>query len=224
MPTMDSYPAQTTPNDSDYHIVNDGVSGETKKITREDYLGGAPLPADTVTTAAITDANVTTAKIADSAVTSAKVAAGMPVQIVSSSTSAVATGTTLTVLDDTIPQNTEGDEYMTLAITPKSATNVLVISVVACLANTAAASNMIGAFFQDTTANALAANTQISQANQSLIFTLTHTMTAGTTSATTFKFRAGCTAAGTTTFNGRAGARLFGAIPKSSIVITEYKA
>lgn len=69
MPTMDSYPAQTTPNDSDYHVVNDGVSGETKKITRDDYLSGAPLPANTVTTAAITDATVTAAKLATNAIT-----------------------------------------------------------------------------------------------------------------------------------------------------------
>lgn len=64
MPGMDTYPAQTTPNDSDYHIVNDGVSGETKKITRDDYLSGAPLPNNTVTTVAIADSSVTKAKLA----------------------------------------------------------------------------------------------------------------------------------------------------------------
>lgn len=57
-----------------------------------------------------------------------------------------------------------------------------------------------------------------------MIFPLKHRMVAGTTSATTFKFRAGTNVGGTTTFNGRAGGRIFGAITKSSIVITEYKA
>jgi hypothetical protein len=46
-------------------------------------------------------------------------------------------------------------------------------------------------------------------------------MTSGTTSATTFKVRAGANAAGTTTFNGTAGARLFGGVMASSMVIRE---
>ena len=44
-------------------------------------------------------------------------------------TGAVATGTTQIPSDDTIPQNTEGDEYMTLAFTPNSATSTLIIQV-----------------------------------------------------------------------------------------------
>lgn len=69
MPTMDSYPAQTTPNDSDYHVVNDGVSGETKKITRDDYLQGAPLPANTVTSSAIDQNAVQADDLATNAIT-----------------------------------------------------------------------------------------------------------------------------------------------------------
>jgi hypothetical protein len=48
-----------------------------------------------------------------------------------------------------------------------------------------------------------------------------HTMTSGTTSPTTFRFRAGGNVAGTTTFNGNAGARIFGGVMASSIVIQE---
>ena len=40
---------------------------------------------------------------------------------------AVVSGTTIMPLDDTIPQNTEGFEVITCAITPQSATNLLVI-------------------------------------------------------------------------------------------------
>lgn len=149
--------------------------------------------------------------------------AGAVVQVVNAVTSAVATGTTLIPLDDTIPQNTEGDQYMSVAITPKSTTNTLVIEAVVTYAHSVIAHTAI-ALFQDTTANALAAQSFLEPiANGSLNGKLLHTMTAGTTSSTTFKIRIGADTAGTTTFNGRAAGRLYGAITKSAIVITEYK-
>lgn len=149
---------------------------------------------------------------------------GAVVQVAYTATSAVATGTTVQVADDTIPQNTEGNEFMTLAITPKSTTNILLIEVTAMLAGTAV-NRMIGSLFQDTTANALAvAAGRNETADRATTIVLRHQMVAGTTSSTTFKFRAGQPAAGTTSLNGEAGARLYGAITKSSITITEYKA
>ena len=51
-------------------------------------------------------------------------------QEISAETGAVATGTTIIPYDDTIPQITEGTEFMTLAITPISATSKLIIEVV----------------------------------------------------------------------------------------------
>jgi hypothetical protein len=142
-------------------------------------------------------------------------------QVVSTLSTGVNTGTTRIPIDDTIPQITEGDEYMTCTITPTSALSTLVIQVVICLSASAGASNVV-ALFQDTTANALAAvhAGTSSAAGWILVATLQHTMVAGTTSATTFRVRASCNS-GTLTFNGTAGGRLFGAITKSSIVITE---
>ena len=150
-------------------------------------------------------------------------APGAQIQLVSVETGAVATGTTTIPFDDTVPQQTEGDQYMSLAITPKSATSKLVIDVVIVLANQiAGVSNTIVALFQDATANALASVLQ-THSTQSAIQTIkfTHTMTSGTTSPTTFKVRAGTNGAGTTTFNGSGGARLFGGTMASSIVIRE---
>ncbi len=60
---------------------------------------------------------------------------GKVVQVVNFQTGAAATGTGLIPIDDTIPQITEGNEYMTLAITPTNATNKLKITVVAMLSN-----------------------------------------------------------------------------------------
>jgi len=184
----------------------------------------AKLAALGVTTAKIADLNVTTAKIADNAVTDAKVAVGAIVQFAKFQTGALATGSTQIPTDDTIPQNTEGDEYMTLAFTPKSATNILNIEV---LWNGATSGNGIVsiALFQDTTANAIAATMRVGGiSNQCAQNVLVHTMIAATTSSITFKVRAGSDGTGTTRFNGGGAARLFGGVMASSIVIKEIKA
>lgn len=149
---------------------------------------------------------------------------GTVVQVIPSLASAVATGSTAIPNDDTIPQNTEGVEFMTATITPKATTNILVIQVKAMLA-CAAVKLVSGALFQDSTANAIAAamtTAYLVGAPNTLVFS--YSMAAGTTSATTFKFRAGAEDASVVTFNGIAGGRKFGAIAKSSIVIYEYKA
>ncbi len=149
---------------------------------------------------------------------------GFVVQRVGSVTAAASTGTTTIPFDDTIPQNTEGDQYMTQAITPKHTSNILVIDVVCNVSNSAAGnSGMVVALFQDTTASAIAATTGF-QSTSNAINTLTfrHIMSAGTTSATTFKVRAGGGSAGTTTFNGQSSARLLGGVLVSSLMITEY--
>ena len=146
-------------------------------------------------------------------------------QIVNTQTGAVATGTTAIPYDDTIPQNTEGNEYMTLAITPASATNKLKIDVVWLGSQSNSLTYIIAALFQDTTASALAAGfsskSRSSSDESGVLFT--HHMTAGTTSETTFKIRAGA-ASGTTTFNGHTTARKLGGVLASSITITEYTA
>lgn len=186
-------------------------------------IAAANLATGAVTTAKIADSNVTTVKLADGAVTATKLASAVPVQEVSVGYSAVATGSTAMVLDDSIPQSGEGDEYMSLAITPKSATNILVIDVVIML-SCSVQRTMAAAIFQDATANAIAAGvSRLNALDLPTTFPVRHRMVAGTTSATTFKVRGGAIGGGTTTFNGAGGARLFGAITKSSIVIREYK-
>jgi hypothetical protein len=117
-------------------------------------------------------------------------------------------------------------EAITLAITPKSSTNILVIRARIHIASNVVGQNLAIALFQDTTANALAVAAQRASAtaDTSNTIVLEHRMVAGTTSSTTFKIRGGGNGAGTTTFNGAAGASLYGAIAKSSMVIEEFKA
>ena len=141
-------------------------------------------------------------------------------QTVSFETGALATGSTIMPADDTIPQITEGDQYMTLAITPKSATSKLIIEVqwngAMGNANTACV-----ALFQDSAPNALAANMLYFPGAVNMTMPIRHVMTSGTTSATTFRVRAGPAAAATLSFNGYLGNRLLGGVYASSIVITE---
>jgi len=149
--------------------------------------------------------------------------AGNVIQVVNFQTGAVDTGTTIAPwYDDGVPQNTEGTEFMTLAITPTSATNKLKIEVSIQVSNSSEEWIFSG-LFQDTTAAALAIVIQYQPTltaitNQTII----HNMTSGTTAATTFKLRAGANIAGTTTFNGNNAARRGGGTMISSITITEY--
>lgn len=169
-----------------------------------------------------TNNSVVTANITAAAVTSTKVAPGFVVQVVSTNYSAATTTAIAMPLDNTIPENTEGFEFMSRAITPKSATNLLDITAYIYAANSVGPASIISALFQDATLSAIAVTANVSSAaNYRIVSVLHHTMTAGTTSSTTFKIRVGTNAGGTLTFNGTAGASEFGAITKSSIIIRE---
>jgi hypothetical protein len=130
---------------------------------------------------------------------------GAVVQVVSTQTGATATGSVAIPIDDTIPQNTEGTEVITRAITPTDVAHTLRIDVSVFL--TAGASKwMIGALFQDTTADALAVGAAFNETN---------------TAGSTVKLRVGCHDATAIRMNGQGAARLWGGVAASSITITE---
>lgn len=150
---------------------------------------------------------------------------GKIIQVVNSQTGAVATGTTTMPADDTIPQNTEGDEYLSLAVTPTSSSNLLRLEISILVSTSVSGGQQCCALFQDSTASALASEIQyMATTDRPLMFSFNHYMTAGTTSATTFKVRVGHALAGTTTINGIGGGRLHGGVMSSSITITEISA
>ena len=138
---------------------------------------------------------------------------------------AVNTGSTTIPVDDTIPQNTEGDQYMSKSITPTKTTNRLVIEFIGFAAHSAAGGNITGALFQDSTADALAVGyVEPTNPNDMSLVHVKHEMEAGTVSPTTFKVRLGGSTAGTLTFNGASGGRLFGGVIASSLTISEIEA
>lgn len=145
--------------------------------------------------------------------------AGDVIQVQRFETGAVSTGTTAIPDDDTIPQNTEGDQYMTVSITPTNVNSTLKIDV-AVSGSCSAENKFMAALFQDSTANALAVGFGGGTNGNGQQASFTHYMTAGTTSSTTFKVRA-ASSTGTFTFNGIGGTRRFGGVMASSITVTE---
>lgn len=64
MAKITQYPAKTVPSNNDEFVLHDTAAGSTKKMTRGDLIGGAPLPANSVNGQAIAGGAVTAAKTA----------------------------------------------------------------------------------------------------------------------------------------------------------------
>lgn len=128
--------------------------------------------------------------------------------------------------DDSIPQNTEGEEFMTQSHTAKATTNKLKIDAVVNAAASAAGQFQI-ALFKDSDAAALASgDVRIQNADGNIQAVLTHFMDAGTISAVTYKIRCGMNVSADIVMNGETlgtNARLHGGVMTSGIWITEFR-
>ena len=198
----------------------------TTQIYAADNQAGATFGSDTADGSLVIKTGAYGAKVnaltLDASGTPAFAQARTIGQVVTYQTGTMATGTTLIPADNTIPQNTEGDQYMSLAITPKSASSLLEITVSAYLSATGVG-YLTAALFQDSTANSIAVASSIQRSTTDpMVLTFSHVMTSGTTSTTTFKIRAGSNGAGTVTFNGIGGVQYFGGVMASRITIKEY--
>ena len=152
---------------------------------------------------------------------------GEVVQIQSNEVSTYATGTVLIPVDNTIPQITEGTQFMTQAITPVSGANLLKTDVTAMYGVTGAGKYMLHALFRDAISNAIAATAMpLAGAGEAMSGSITHTEIAGSTTATTLRLRAGPdTVTGPPVFAfGGASARWFGATPFACMTVTEIMA
>jgi len=169
-----------------------------------------------------------------------KIAAGKTLDLKSQGTTTLPTGSVLQVIegtpytafatasvtiprDDTIPQKTEGTEYVTVAITPTSSSSKLHITASSGQTSSGAAAFVTMALFQDSTANALASSYAYhSAANWPRDATLKYEMTSGTTSQTTFRLRIGPSTS-TASVNGNSSARQMGGTTAVRLTIMEIQ-
>lgn len=144
-------------------------------------------------------------------------------QQVRATTTAAATLTTQIPLDDTIPQNTEGDEVITATITPTNASNILLIEFTSTVTSNTSSANCCLALFQDTTAAALSATVCQTNNGGFTAPVLRYYMAAGTTMATTFKIRGGPVAAINMYINSNSSGRVFGGVSSTVLTVTEIQ-
>jgi|5B_taG_2_1085324.scaffolds.fasta_scaffold01879_3 hypothetical protein len=127
---------------------------------------------------------------------------GKVVQVVHTQVGSSASGSTTMPGDNTTPQNSEGVEFITRAITPTNASNKLLIQAFLQCTFSSGGDTISYALFQDSTAGALASGIEFNDStNVFSPLALTHYMTAGTTSETTFKVRVGTNSSGTMYLN-----------------------
>jgi hypothetical protein len=210
-------------------VTNNAINvatAATGKVLRAQGIGVAPL----FSTATYPDTAGTTGNVLTSDGTNwISSTGGSSVQQVRASTAAT-TSTAATMPTGTTPQNTNGAEALTLAITPKNASNILLLEVTGYVGIEASASRagFVWALFQDSTAAALSASMCLisnSVTDATLGWAgIRHFMTAGTTSSTTFKLRFGTTsAASAVALSSTAGpANNLGGVPTIVMTITEF--
>lgn len=153
-----------------------------------------------------------------------KALAGSVLQMVSTVTGALQTvpGSPAIPADDTIPQNTEGTQILSRAITPTVVGSTLEIEVIANAA-LSAANDFIVALFQDAVANALAVSwTYVDTAGGRGQVVMRWRVTTTSLVATTFTVRAGTPGAVALDINGSGGGvRRFGGVCLTGIWIRE---
>lgn len=142
-------------------------------------------------------------------------------------TSSTAASTSASIpMDTTRPQNTEGTAYPSIdtTITPHAAASLLEVEVtISYLVGTTAA-HIIGALFRDSGADAIAVGLVVSEAgNRSRQLTLRTVVSAGSTTATTFKFRFGVNAGTCYLLQDNTGNINFGGACVAAMTIREIK-
>lgn len=125
--------------------------------------------------------------------------------------------------DDTIPQNTEGTQIISLSFTPKSATSRLRLRFQASGAGSVDTS-LAAALFSSASASALKASFVTTSAGRNGTLVLEHEYVPGATSALTFSVRVGPMGAATVRLNGSNASRYFGGTMGATLAIEEIAA
>ena len=128
----------------------------------------------------------------NSVIASSKLPTGSVVQVVSAISGTPGSTTGAFPYDSTIPQNSEGTEFATIAITAAHASNKFHVSVFAQVSSNGNTGRVIVPLFIDSVANALACGaTQVSNSGGMITIAFDYIAAAGDTSEHTFKMRYG---------------------------------
>ena len=180
-------------------------------------IGTVSVPA-----ASVGNLNATTVTVGTLQVNTALAGAGLVVGYAYTYTGVRSAGTTVIPFDNSVPQNTEGDQYFSLSLTPKKSTNLVKIDVVMNVNHTNAGTICAAAVFQDAGADAIAVVWDYMDSAGGLRqLVLSHTLVIGTAGTTTFTVRAGGQGAGTFTMNGGSGTDYYSGTLRSGISLTE---
>lgn len=134
-----------------------------------------------------------------------------------------ATGSTQMPFDDSPPQSSEGNQYMTATYTPKIATNSLKIDILVNFTHQNTG-ECTAALFKDSDTECLGAKGEtVFTSSQMQTIPFSYVLANAGTSAITFKIRAGSKNTGTFYFNGDSTGRKYGGKMQSFINITEFK-
>lgn len=138
-------------------------------------------------------------------------------------TGAYSSGTGIIPNDDTIPQNNEGTQFMSLDHYPLSAFSKVEITASGHFFNSTGSSwRAIGALFKGSDVNSIATAEGVnSLGSWAILLHAKAIINSATTNTTTFSFRAGTESSSTTYFNGNA-ARKYGGSFSSYMTINEY--
>ena len=204
-----------------------GIVQAAGTASAEAYVFGGINPSFVLPSASASWQSLHTTASGASLTDASLVFGGGIVQIQRTNITTLVSGSTTMAIADTIPVNTEGFEVVTVSITPKATANRLLIEFMTFGNAGTNISPIVGAIFQDSTANALyaIASANVAPGSEGFILFGKHEMAAGTTSATTFKLRVGSADANTVQINAAdnvGGDRSFGGVAGTYIMVTEY--
>lgn len=136
------------------------------------------------------------------------------------------TTTDIIMLDDTIPQNSEGSQILSVAISPKSTTNKLRIKAEIPFAIGAVPGGAVAGLFHSGSADAIASDWRYDNAGQGGRLHLSREYTPGTTSSVTISVRIGKGSSDASLFvaiNGFGAGRLMGGSSRATLIVEEIK-
>jgi hypothetical protein len=132
--------------------------------------------------------------------------------------------TTVIPYDDTIPQNTEGTQILSLSFAAKSTTNRVRGRFRGFVSSATSARNVIAAVFSSASASAIAATiTSTPGADQPTTIDFEFEYVPASTSSLTYTVRLG-PQAGTVRMNGNSAGRLMGGVSSATLILEEIQA